>query len=103
MMPNQFSSSASHSRSHASVTCSSSVAAGDDFHSMAFTFKVAATKSASIDGGEEETEKYAKNRGWFQRVNAGKMVDRKSAKIFSIGSPACGACFGSAAINSPGR
>ena len=45
------------------MTCSSSVAAGDAFHSMAFTLTAAARNSASIDGGVEEIENQAKKRG----------------------------------------
>src|SRR6476646_10760210 len=102
MTPKNVSSSDSHFRSQPSVTCSSSVAAGADFHSMALTLTAAARKSASMEGGLEETEKYAKKRGWFHSVRAGKMVDWKSPKIFSMDSPCSGAAAGSFAVRSCG-
>src|SRR6185312_942000 len=101
-MPKNDSSKPSHCRSHPSVTCSSSVAAGADLQSIAFTFTVAASRSARMDGGVDETEKYPKKRGWFQRVRAGKIAERKSAKMASIGSPVSGAERGSLARRSPG-
>src|ERR1700756_2237492 len=102
MMPKNDSSRPSHCRSHDRVTCSSSVAPGDDFQSIAFTFTAEQRNSASMEGGEDETEKYAMNRGWFHSVRAGKTVFWKSAKILSIDSLCSGAASGSVATSSPG-
>src|SRR6478672_13541661 len=102
MTPKNVSSSDSHFRSQPSVTCSSSVAAGADFDSMALTLTAAARKSASMEGGLDETEKYAKKRGWFHNVSAGNIIDRKSANIFSMGSACSGAAAGSLAVRSCG-
>src|SRR4051794_11775569 len=102
MIPKNSSLRESHSRSQLNVTCSSSVAAGADFHSIAFTFRVAVRNSASMEGGVEETENQAKKRGWFHSMSAGKIVLSKSWKIFSIGSPCSGAVFGRLSASAPG-
>ena len=50
--PNQPAGRPSSSATQRSVTCSSSVAAGDVRHSMAFTFSAAAIISPRMPGGE---------------------------------------------------
>ena len=50
--PNQPVGSPSSSAAQRSVTCSSSVAAGDVRHSIAFTFRAAAMVSPRMPGGE---------------------------------------------------
>ena len=58
-------------RSQPSVTSSSSVAAGDVRHSIAFTSSAAASASASTVTRAALIAKYAKKRGWFQCVMPG--------------------------------
>ena len=90
-------------RSQPSVTSSSSVAAGDVRHSIAFTSSAAASASASTVTRAALIAKYAKKRGWFQCVIPGTISRSKSSKIRSNGSPSAGASAGSADTRSPGR
>ena len=57
VMPNQPSLSPSIWRSQSVTTCSSSVAAGDVFHSIAFTSSVAVSISARIPGTAADVAK----------------------------------------------
>ena len=57
MMPNQPSPRPSSWRSQSIVRCSSSVAAGDVFHSIAFTSSAAISSSARMPGMDDEMEK----------------------------------------------
>ncbi len=63
MSPNHSSESPSHWRSQLIVTCSSSVAAGQLFHSMPLTFNAAVSISPRMPGPDPVMEKYAWNRG----------------------------------------
>lgn len=63
MTPNHPSPSPSICRSQSRARCSSSVAAGDVFQSIAFTFSAAASISASTPGTEPLMAKYAKKPG----------------------------------------
>jgi hypothetical protein len=57
LMPNHPSDKPSICRNQSVVTCSSSVAAGDVFQSIALTSSVAASISARMPGIEEEVAK----------------------------------------------
>src|ERR1039458_5287399 len=80
MMPNTSSGSPIHCRSQSSTTCSSSVAAGDVFQSMALAFSEAESSSAMMPGPGAVFAKYAMNPGWFQCVMAGTIRLRKSSR-----------------------
>jgi hypothetical protein len=56
-MPKKSGGSPIHSRSQPSVTCSSSVAAGDVRHSMPLTFSAALSISPRMPGPEPEMAK----------------------------------------------
>ena len=57
MIPNHPSPSPSSWRSQSNVSCSSSVAAGDVFHSMAFVSSAAMSSSARMPGTDDEIAK----------------------------------------------
>ena len=102
MMPNMPSGSPIHCRSQSSTTCSSSVAAGEVFHSMALALSAADSSSAMMPGPGAVFAKYAMKPGWFQCVMAGTIRPRKSSSKRSIGSPCSGPDAGSASTSWPG-
>jgi hypothetical protein len=84
------------------ATSSSSVAAGDVRHSMAFWLVAAAMSSPAIAAGGLELAKYPKNRGWFQWVSAGARTWSRSARIRSQGTGSAGGSRGRASRTAPG-
>ena len=89
--------------SQSSVTCSSSVAAGEVDHAIAFTLNAAISSSARMPGSEPVMPKYAKKRGWFQCVSAGAISSFDVvAAVATNSSPCSGGDSGSAARTSPG-
>ena len=63
MTPNHPVPSPSIWRNQSSARSSSSVAAGEVFHNIAFTFSAAASISAMTPGADPVVAKYAKNPG----------------------------------------
>ena len=102
MWPIHDAGSPSRSASQPSVTCSSSVAAGDVRQSIAFWLSAAISSSARIPGSEAVMPKYAKKRGWFQCVMPGSRIESRSASTAENGSPTSGARAGSCARIAPG-
>ena len=56
-MPNQRDGKPSQSSTHATMVCSNSVAAGQLFQSIAFTFSAEVKSSPKIPGADAEIEK----------------------------------------------
>src|SRR5918994_5616610 len=89
--------------SHAIVTCSSSVAAGDVAHDMHWAPSVAVSISARTEGGLLFPGKYANHPGWFQWVIPGRTSWTKSTNNVSNGSPSAGGAEGNFRKTSHGR
>ncbi len=88
--------------SHPAATYSSSVETGEACQRIATVFSAAARNSARMAGSDELVAKYAKKRGWFQCVIAGRSTSSRSRSTFANGSGSSGGAVGRRPVSSPG-